>query len=93
MRLPCVGISRTKKRKINASNNWNWWRFEVHAISSLRLCRMFLTFIIIPFVQVKRVAALMDAGWPDGFMVLAGLSRACPIPFNFFQRPSLGFRD
>src|SRR5258708_2973825 len=27
-RLPCVSISRTRKRRTNASNNWNWWRFE-----------------------------------------------------------------
>src|SRR3990172_4561958 len=27
-RLPCVSISRTRKRKINASSNWNSGRFE-----------------------------------------------------------------
>src|SRR5437773_7387102 len=27
-RLPCVSISKTRKRKINASNNWNSGRFE-----------------------------------------------------------------
>ena len=27
-RLPCVSTSKTRKRKTNASNNWNWRRFE-----------------------------------------------------------------
>jgi putative transposase len=27
-RLPCLRISRTRKREANASNHWNWWRFE-----------------------------------------------------------------
>ena len=27
-RRPCVGISKSGRRKINASNNWNWRRSE-----------------------------------------------------------------
>src|ERR1035441_6408381 len=39
-RLPCVSIFKTRKKKTNASNNWDWWRFKrllfLTALSSSR---------------------------------------------------------
>ncbi len=32
-RLPCAVTSKTRKKKINASNNWNWRRFERFTLS------------------------------------------------------------
>ena len=32
-RLLYASISKTRKKKTNASNNWNWWRFERFTLS------------------------------------------------------------
>jgi putative transposase len=42
-RLPCVATSKSRKKKTNASNNWNWWRFERLTITNNRFERFTLS--------------------------------------------------
>src|ERR1017187_8410691 len=42
-RLPCASISKTRKKKTAASNNWRWWRFERLTILNNRFERFTLS--------------------------------------------------